>query len=220
MRALILANGTLNHPRQVRALLRPDDYLIAADGGARHCLALGLLPRLALGDFDSLEPEDLERLRSAGVPLRRFPPAKDETDLELALYAALQAGADEALVFGALGGRWDMTLGNILLLAHPDFRALRITLVDGPQEIFLLPEGRPAEIRGAAGDTVSLLPLRGDAGGVTTRGLQYPLRDGVLRFGAARGVSNVLLRPPAQVLVQSGLVVCIVIHRTPTEALP
>jgi len=220
LRAVIFANGVFGQPQHIRSLLRPEDYIIAADGGARYCLSLGLHPRLVLGDFDSLEPQSLERLRSAGVMLRRYPPAKDETDLELALSAALQAGADEALILGALGGRWDMTLGNILLLAHPDFRTVRITLVDGPQEIFLLPEGRPAKIRGAAGDTVSLLPLGGDARGVTTCGLQYPLQNGVLRFGAARGVSNVLLRSPAQVLVQSGLVVCIIIHRTPTEALP
>ncbi|GAB4533648.1 MAG: thiamine diphosphokinase [Anaerolineales bacterium] len=213
MRAVIFANGVLSHPSQVHDLLRPGDYLIAADGGARHCLALGLRPHLALGDFDSLTPDLLGRLQSAGVPLRRYPPAKDETDLELALLAAREAGADQVLILGALGGRWDMTLGNILLLAHPDFWDLRISLVDGPQEIWPIPAGQPQEIRGLPGDTVSLIPLGGDAEGVTTRGLQYALSEGRLRFGAARGVSNVLLESPAQVFVRKGLVVCILIHR-------
>ncbi|RMF42927.1 MAG: thiamine diphosphokinase, partial [Anaerolineae bacterium] len=112
-----------------------------------------------------------------------------------------------------LGGRWDMTLGNILLLAHPDFRDLRISLVDGPQEVLLLSEGIPWEVRGQPGDTVSLIPLRGDAEGVTTRGLRYPLSEGRLRFGAARGVSNVLLENPAQVFIRKGLLVCIIIHQ-------
>ncbi len=213
MRTVIFANGRLAPLEGLKEGLRPGDVLIAADGGARHCLALGLTPRLLIGDFDSLEPEILAALRQRGAEIRTYPAEKDETDLELALSAAVEMGTEEIIVFGALGGRWDMTLGNLLLLAHPAFRGTPVTLVDGLQRVWLLPEGRICEIPGQPGDTVSLIPLRGDARGVTTRGLRYPLEGGTLRFGATRGLSNLILRSPASVFVGEGLVLCAVIAR-------
>ncbi len=211
MRTVIFANGGFTPPPDLRAMLRPADRLIAADGGARHCLALGLTPHLLIGDFDSLEPETVETFRARGAEVRRYPPEKDETDLELALYAALEQETEAVLIFGALGGRWDMTLGNLLLLAHPDFRGVPITLLDGFQRVTLLPEGLPSEIAARPGDTVSLIPLGGDAKGVTTRGLRYPLKGGRLRFGATRGLSNEVISIPASVTVEEGLLLCVVI---------
>jgi len=217
LRAVIFANGLLTDSQQVQRLLRPDDYLIAADGGARYCLRLGLRLHLAIGDFDSLETEYLAELQAAGVPVRRFPAEKDETDLELALLAAREAGADEVIILGALGGRWDMTLSNILLLVHAGFQQINLSLVDGSQEIRLLSPGRTWEINGQPGDTVSLIPLQGDAEGISSHGLRYPLREGVLHFGVGRGVSNVLLENPAQVSLRKGLLVCILIHQNQPE---
>ncbi|PIX47931.1 MAG: thiamine diphosphokinase, partial [Anaerolineae bacterium CG_4_8_14_3_um_filter_59_70] len=43
-RAVIFANGALPDLEPARRLIRRDDFLIAADGGTRHALALGLLP--------------------------------------------------------------------------------------------------------------------------------------------------------------------------------
>ena len=214
LRTIIFANGECSSPCDPLAWLCPGDRIIAADGGARRCLALGLTPHLLIGDFDSLPAETVETFRTRGAEIRRYPAEKDETDLELALYAALEQETEEVLVFGALGGRWDMTLGNLLLLAHPDFREAPIRIVDGPQSVTLLPRGRAYEIAGQEGDTVSLIPLGGDAKGVTTRGLRYPLKGGTLRFGATRGLSNLIVRSPASVTVEDGLLLCLVIANT------
>ncbi len=213
MRAIIFANGLLNDADAVRAALAPDDVLIAADGGARHCRALGLTPAVVIGDFDSLDGADLARLEAAGVRVIRHPARKDFTDLELALQHAAALGAEEVLIFAALGARWDQTLANLLLPAAPGFERVRIRLIDGPQEMMLLRGGGSLELTGAPGDTVSLIPLGGDAHGVTTHGLEYPLSAGDLQFGATRGVSNVLLGEKAAVQVKDGLLLCILIHQ-------
>jgi thiamine pyrophosphokinase len=57
---------------------------------------------------------------------------------------------------------------------------------------------------GSIGATVSLLPLGGDAEGITTAGLRYPLRDEPLRTGPARGLSNMRVAPGASVSVRTG----------------
>ena len=53
-RIIIIANGDLPNLEKARALLRDDDFIIAADGGTRHALALGRTPDIIIGDLDSL----------------------------------------------------------------------------------------------------------------------------------------------------------------------
>jgi len=207
-RTIIFANGQLADPALARAVIAPTDRLIAADGGLHHLLAMGLRPHVLIGDLDSVDPAQASAAR-----VERFSPRKDQTDLELAVRLAVAEGAAhggaDILIFGALGARWDQTLANLLLLAHPDFRAVRLRLIDGAQQIYLL-QGR-AVIEGQPGDTVSLISLQGDARGVTTQGLEYPLQNGRLAFGSTLGVSNMLLGTEAVVTVDEGLVACVVI---------
>jgi thiamine pyrophosphokinase len=211
-RAVIFANGLLGNPEAARRSVHPGDILIAADGGARHCVSLGLTPNYLVGDFDSLTEAELEELRRMGTTVHRHPARKDFTDLELALHFARDLGVDEILVLGALGARWDQTLANLLLPAAEAFSGTHIRLLDGAQEVFLLRSGESSEVTGSPGDTVSLIPLCGDAQGVTTDGLEYPLTAETLIFGATRGVSNVLLGKIASVNLESGLLLCVVIH--------
>lgn len=213
MRAVIFANGTLNDPPQTLAALQAGDTVIAADGGARHCQALGVHPAVVIGDFDSLSAAELAQLEQDGAQVLRYPERKDFTDLELALQHAVAIGADEILVFAALGARWDQTLANLLLPAAPGLEHVRIRLLDGQQEIALLRPGEPHTLTGQAGDTVSLVPLGGHARGITTEGLEYPLADGTLYFGTTRGISNVLLGERASVRLKDGLLLCTIIHR-------
>jgi thiamine pyrophosphokinase len=210
MRAIIFANGELANSQEARSLLQPDTLVIAADGGTRHVLAAGVTPDIVIGDLDSLSPETLVRMKAAGVQIVRFSPRKDETDLELALLHAARSGATEITILAALGGRLDQTLANVLLLALPELRGIDARIVEGAQQAFLI-QGEAA-IEGQPGDTVSLIPMGGDAEGVTTDGLEWPLDEDVLRFGPARGVSNVLTAPQARVRVRRGSLLCIVKH--------
>jgi thiamine pyrophosphokinase len=208
MYLVIVANAPDLDARPYLAQIRAADALIAADGGALPLLRLGLAPQLVIGDLDSLDADSQTALLALGVELRRYPRAKDETDLELALLYAAGRGASSIDILGALGGRWDHTLANVALLALPELRGRRVRLLADAQELFLVRDS--ATIDGRAGDTVSLLPLTHEAHGVTTRGLLYPLDDATLHHEQARGISNVLLEPPGQVSLRDGLL--LVVH--------
>ena len=201
MHVLICANGA---PQTLPRTIPVGDYIIAADGGARLCRRARLRPNLLIGDLDSLTSAEIAELRAEGVEVRQYPAQKDQTDLELALEAAVEVGAERVTILGALGGRWDQSLANLMLLAHPRWRSLPVVLLAGEERVLLIAER--ARLCGEVGDTVSLIPLGGDARGVTTSGLAYPLTDGVLPFGATLGVSNVLSAPCAEITVRSGLV--------------
>lgn len=212
-RAVIFANGILNDPQRVRRLIQPRDLVIAADGGGRLCLQLGIQPGVLIGDFDSLDAQELAALEAAGAEVVRHPQRKDFTDLELALRYAHALGYQEILVLAALGARWDQTLANLLLPAAAELGAAAVRHVDGPQEIMLVRPGEKLQIDGKPGDTVSLIPIAGDAQGVRTQGLEYPLTGETLFFGATRGVSNAMVEKTASLVLEAGLLVCVVIHQ-------
>jgi thiamine pyrophosphokinase len=210
LRAIVFANGELNHPENVKTLIQDGDYIIAADGGTHHCIQLGITPDLVVGDFDSLDETELHALQTSGTRLVRYDPRKDFTDLELALDHAGKSGATEALVFAALGARWDQTLANLLLPAAQTLSELEVRLIDGSQEISLLRGGGNCHLEGSPGDTLSLIPLTPEARGVLTQGLEYPLRHETLYLGATRGISNVFMKPQASVSLEEGLLlICI-----------
>jgi thiamine pyrophosphokinase len=200
----------------------PADRVIAADYGAHHARAWGWPIDLLIGDLDSLPAGEIQAARAAGVPTVTAPAAKDETDLELAVARALSDGATELVICGALGGRADHMLANVLLLARSELIDVEAVIADGAQTLRLL-RGDPATqgvaqhgataclaLAGAAGDLLTLLPLAGDAEGVSTAGLLYPLVDETLFFAQARGVSNVFAVAAARIWLRRGLL--LVIH--------
>ena len=212
MRAVIFANGTLSHPQATRDAIHPGDLIIAADGGARHCLDLGITPAVLIGDCDSLSQGDQERLQTAGAQVVRHPRRKDQTDLELAVDYARQVGADEVIILGGVGSRWDQSLANLLLLTAEPFASMQIQLRDGPQSARLLRGGQTITLRGEHGDTVSLIALSAQARGVTTHGLEYSLHNGTLELGSTLGISNSLIAEQAFISLQEGLLLCLMIH--------
>lgn len=215
MDILLLANGELKRGVMLERLLNSLDSprVICADGGALHARALGLTPHTIIGDLDSLTTQEVARFKAAGAEIIQHPPEKDETDLELALHHCQNIGAESVCILGALGGRFDQTLANIHLLMLPALRNILVEVVDGDQKIGLLRPGAH-DIQGRPGDLISLIPLV-SAERITTRDLQYPLRGETLRFGPARGVSNVIVGNRPAVHFRHGLLLLVQICGLP-----
>ena len=202
-RAIIFVNGELPNLDAARTLLRDDDYIIAADGGTRHALALGLVPSVVIGDLDSLGAVNLP----ASVDVIQYPADKDETDLELALLHARERGFDEILLIGALGGRLDQTLGNLSLLSDPIWDGVDVRMDDGVEQVFFA--RKQAQIQGRIGEIVSLIPWRGDVAIANTEGLRWSLQNEILYAHQTRGISNELTAENAQIDVDAGLLLII-----------
>jgi thiamine pyrophosphokinase len=207
-RLIIFANGIVPELESARRLIRAGDVLMAADGGTRHVLALGLFPSIVMGDLDSLTQDDRRRLDEKGVEIQQYSRDKAETDLELAFHYACTGGYREILVVGALGGRLDQILGNLSLLTNPEFSTLDVRFDDGVEEAFFTRSR--CEVHGKPGDIVSLIPWSGEVSGVCTEGLHWPLHDESLFPDKTRGISNEMARETAAISQKSGLL--LVIH--------
>jgi thiamine pyrophosphokinase len=203
MRAVVVAHGDVL-PSD-RAVIDAKDYVVAANGGAFALERWKILPHLVVGDMDSLGEAGVERIARQGVPVAKFSAAKDESDLELAVSQAIEVGATEIVLLGALGGdRLDHETANLLLLADPGYDGVRLEARRGALRIRPVRGEGSLSLAGPVGALVTLLPVNGDADGVTTKGLRFPLKNETLRFGRARGLSNEVISLPATVTVSKG----------------
>ena len=180
---------------------RPEagDLVIAADAGYRTCRALGIVPDLLIGDFDSMEqPEDFPRVR-------RVPVEKDDTDTMLAIKTALAGGCDEVVIYGGTGGeRLDHTLANLQSLLYLRRRGARGWLHDR-NFLWTVVENETLSFERAVEHGLFSMFCLGDrAEGVDLTGLQYPLTDGVLTPEFPLGVSNHVTEAVASVRVRRG----------------
>jgi thiamine pyrophosphokinase len=208
MKALILVNGVLYKPGILRGRVSSEafDLVIGADNGARYANTLNVKLDAIIGDLDSLS--DLEQPGISNTEIVSYPVRKNETDLELALLYAREHGADQIVIVGVMGGRMDMTIGNILLMTHESLISCRVEVWHGLQTGWIIrPPGE--DISGRPGDTVSLIPLACNASGITTEGLEYPLKDAELAFGSLRGISNVMEKSFAHIKLSNGLLLAV-----------
>src|SRR5215212_7545312 len=201
-RIIIFANGELPDLNKARALIQQGDYIICADGGTRHALALNLKLDLIIGDMDSTEREQLQHLKDGEVSIELFPQDKNETDLELAIHRAIRLNPKQIIIVAALGGRLDQTLANITLLTQPQLSAFDVRLDDGVEEIFLCRD--QVQVHGRGGDIVSLIPWGEAASEVQTMNLKWPLRKETLYPDKTRGISNEMLGESASISIGSG----------------
>src|SRR4051794_1838295 len=118
--AVVITGGDPPDP-DVRRRVPVHRYVIAPGSGVDHAPALGLSVDRAVGDFDSVTPGARAAAEAAGAVVEQHPAAKDATDLELALEAAIGTGTDRIVVVGGVGGRLDHLLATALLLAAPAF---------------------------------------------------------------------------------------------------
>ena len=208
-RIIIFANGELPDLGKARALIQKDDYIICADGGTRHALALDLRPDLIIGDMDSVEKGQLQSLKQAEVSIELFPHDKNETDLELAIQRAVELNPAQIIIIAGLGGRLDQTLANITLLTDLRLAAFDVRLDDGIEEIFVCRDR--VQVHGRSGDLVSLIPWGGAVSEVQTMNLKWALHKETLYPDRTRGISNEMLGESASISIGSGLL--LVVHR-------
>jgi thiamine pyrophosphokinase len=202
-RALIVAAAS---PQQLVDIETRPDVVIAADSGLHAVLAAGWIPDRLIGDLDSVDPAAVEIAAEGGAVVDRHPVGKDETDLELALAAAVDAGATEIQVVVRADGRLDHQLANLFALAKPDWRAAEVRADVGDHRVWVVRGERRLEV--GIGQHFALLPIGGPAR-VTSHGIAFPLADEVLSPFDGRGIANEATESVVSLTVSEGVVLVI-----------
>ena len=211
MRAAVFLNGSPDPPGLMRRVAGRADLVVAADGGALHALAAGVIPDLVVGDMDSLGEEGTRRVEERGSSLERHPARKDKMDGHLAVLAARARGATELDLLCATGGRPDAVFALPHLLLAAEQMGVRATVIARWGEMFVVEDGSRI-MGGGAGESVSVFPVSGAAEGVTLEGFEYPLEGARIEAGDTLGFHNELAGEEARVAVRSGAL--FVIHES------
>lgn len=209
MNTLILSNGDLYISPHLLQLAHKTDYVIAADGGSRHCSAIKRSPDTLIGDLDSVPEHLLQEFKNGGTKILQYPARKNATDLELSIDHAIQEGAGTIYFAGMLGGRWDMSLANIFLLAHDKYKQARLVLFGDGCVMHILHPGKHA-LTTKPKQRASLLPLKGDGENIILSGVEYPLTQHTISFGSSIGVSNVTVSTMVHIEHTKGVLLFIV----------
>ncbi len=206
--AVVLVGGPAPEPRLVKGAEHAD-LIIAADGGLRIARTHGLPIHVVIGDLDSVSPGDLAWARAENAEIVEHPADKEQTDLELALDFADQAGVDRIVAIGIEGGRLDHELGNWAALSAPRSARVEVHTARGTASILHGGGHDRLDIVGVTGDLVSLIPRSDEATGVRTTGLRWPLDGATLTSATTRGISNELAQTEGSVELDHGTLMII-----------
>jgi thiamine pyrophosphokinase len=207
---LIVAGGEQPGKQLLNTRVLKASMIIAADKGARYCLDAGIKPHLVVGDMDSLDDATAERIAAAGATMKRFSPDKDRSDTQIALEEAIQHGAKNVEILGAIGDRLDHTLANIHLLYMALKQGVAARIISESQQVFLVDSSET--IKDSQGCTVSFLPLTERVEGIALKGFRYELEDAAMEIGNPYGLSNVVKSDEAFVTVEKGILLALLIN--------
>ena len=174
------------------------EYVIACDRGYEHARRAGIRPDLVVGDLDSCRVE-LE----SGVPLRRLPVEKDDTDTMSALRLALSEGFRDIRLVCALGGRLDHLLANLQSLAFAAARGASVRIESPDTEIRTLRNGS-LRLPRREGYSLSVFAVDGVCRGLCIRGTKHTLEDAELRPDFPLGASNEWSAEEAEITLREG----------------
>ena len=165
---------------------------------------LGISPDLIVGDMDSYDGN----VDKFSCKIISFPREKNKTDTEIAMEFARDISPGEIIIIGALGRRFDHSLGNVHLLFKGFTMGIPVVIIDSYQRIDLVWKDLYID-SGKAGGVISLIPFSSEVKGIVTSGLKYPLENDTLYHGETRGISNEILQIPFSITVKSGLLLVI-----------
>ena len=186
------------------------DRVIAVDRGLNAAWALGIVPDVIVGDFDSADPAALADFRRREhIVWEVHQPEKDDTDTELAIKRAAAMGAGYIVLLGATGGRLDHLLGNIHLLYPCLQRGVEACILDPGNKLYLIDGERRFKRREVWGTYISFLPLTEEVKGITLRGFKYPLTDKDIAIGTSLCISNELAADETVITLQDGVLIVV-----------
>jgi thiamine pyrophosphokinase len=186
---VVIGGGPVS-PRAVTDVM-PDATIIAADSGLDHAVEAGLRPTILVGDLDSISAHGKMWAYAHELEIDQHPVDKGATDTELALVRAAAIDADNLLVFGASGDRFDHALGTLATLGNPAlarFETIRLALDE--TVVHVMHSGHSVTIDLPQNSSFSLLALHGACRGVDVTGARWPLTDASFEPSSTLGISN------------------------------
>jgi len=201
-RIVIVANGNLYN-----ALLKeitPSNFVIGVDRAAYWLIAHKVIPQVAIGDFDSTNRGELEKIQKIIPTIKQYSPEKDFTDTELAMDYALKQKPKSIIIYGGMGTRLDHTLGTLHLLERCQKFDIPAVFRDETNEAMVMGRGRTILKQREGSKYVSMLPITNSIQ-LSLSGFKYEIVKKTIMRGQTIGISNEILSKQATITIYRGL---------------
>ena len=175
-------------------------YVIGVDKGCLYAINNNVQLDLAVGDFDSISPIELEQIKNKTKVLK-LNPIKDDTDTNKAI--SLCSNASKITILGGIQGkRIEHFLANIMLLKNDS----RIEIIDDYSHIFVIDKN--IELTVSEYKYVSLFSLQ-NTYNLTLTGFKYNLDNYNLSIDDPLCISNEIIEPTALIRFKEGKILVI-----------
>jgi thiamine pyrophosphokinase len=190
---IIVANGNLDV--WIIKQIHKGDFVIGVDRAAYWLINHGVIPDVAIGDFDSTNEKERSVIQKKVKVFKQYSAQKDFTDTELALVYAVKQKPSSVIIFGGSGTRVDHMLGTIHLLERCQKLGIPAVFRDQTNEVSIIGRGRTILIGRVGYRYASVIPVS-DSISVSLVGFKYNITRKTIRRGQTIGISNEITGRP------------------------
>ncbi len=174
-------------------------YVIGVDEGAYVALRNNVKLDVAIGDFDSIDPEKLAYVKGK-TKVIQLPQEKNETDTMAAL--KLCKAATRIIILGGIQGkRIEHFIANLILMENYP----KVEMLDNNSHMYIMDSS--FSIKKNDYKFISFFALRETR--LTLEGFSYPLNNYILKNNDPLTISNELTSPMGIVTIKDGRVLVI-----------
>ena len=206
---VIFLNGEYKYSQEfMDKLVSKNAVCFCADGGANFAFKYGEMPKVIVGDLDSIEKKVLEYYKSKNILIKKFPKDKDFTDFELILKEINKISenknfVEKIFVVGGLGKRIDMTLSNLFIME----KYKNLVFLQENEEIFYVEKS--FVLKNKKDCEFSIIPISEKVEKLTLKGFKFETDKIDVKRESSRLVSNVICGDEASVEFESGKLIII-----------
>ena len=201
----IYGNGNLSKSHLLQA--SNYDYVIATDISALKLIGAGMIPDLAIGDFDSISAKEFSYIKNKISDIKIFSSVKNFTDIELAIKSAVKLRPENIDIYASTGTRLDHTLASIYLLNFIHSKGVKAKIIDDYNEISLV-DDKINLSKSPHYTFFSVIPVSKSAV-ITIEGAKYDLKNKKIFQGQTIGISNEIEKGNCLISVRGGKIILI-----------
>jgi thiamine pyrophosphokinase len=210
---VICAGGPIEELANLEPYKLSDNVVfIGADKGSVYLLNEGIIPNVAVGDFDSLSTEEFSDLTNRVASVKVASVDKNETDTDLALIHSLDFDPQQIVLVGVTGGRLDhfISVLNSVYRFQTDNPGIQFIIRNKWNEMRLLTPGITQLTTNPQLPFVSFFAFHENVEEITLTGMKYNVVNETIKIGSSRFTSNQLLDEQGSISFASGI--CLLIR--------
>ena len=208
MKVLIVGGGNEPSGKLLEDYAKKVDKIIGVDRGCSYLLKNNIYPHYIVGDFDSINRDDIKKLEINSIKKFKYNCEKDSTDSDIAIKIALKMEFAEIYMMAMTGSRLDHSFANLGLLSKANSAGAKAYIINETNKIYLLEESSKIK-KDNSYRYISFLAYCDKVENFNIKNAKYDLENYTLYLGDNRTVSNEFLEEDIEVEFTKGKILVI-----------